>query len=131
MKNNNNRSNLPFSTCPSGSYVKDFYGDNSGRKNTTVYEPIDRDKGDIARALFYMTTRYIDGDGSGGTKLILTYNTDSNGGKWGYLSALLDWHEKDPPDKFEKRRNGLVQEIQGNRKPYIDHPEYARKVFGN
>ena len=78
-----------------------------------------------------MTTRYMDGDDSGGTKLILTYNTDSNGGKCGYLSVLLEWHEKDQPDKFEKRRNGLVQEIQGNRNPYIDHPEYARKVFGN
>lgn len=128
MRNNNNRSNLPYGPCSSGKYVTDFNGDNSGRKGTT-YEPIDRDKGDIARALFYMATRYSTGDGSGGTKLSLTNGTDSSGGKWGYLSTLLTWHRNDPPDAWEIARNGLVQDVQGNRNPFIDHPEWVSKIW--
>lgn len=130
-KNNGSRSSFAFNNN-SGSYVQDFNGDNSGKLGGSpkVYEPIDRDKGDVARALFYMATRYMDGVGSTGTHLTLTNGTESSGGKWGYLSTLLAWHTQDPPDAFEKHRNSLVQDIQGNRNPYIDHPEWAQKVFG-
>lgn len=128
--NNGERSNYAFTTV-SGSYVKDYNGDNSGKvnKSSQLYEPLDRDKGDVARALFYMATRYMDGVGSTGTHLNLTNGTESSGGKWGYLNTLLQWHTQDPPDAFEKHRNSLVQDIQGNRNPYIDHPEWAQKVF--
>ena len=131
MANNNNRGNLAFAAFSANSTfttVKDCNGDNSGKKGS-YYEPIDRDKGDVARALFYMATRYMNsGDGST-SSLNLTNGTDSSGGKWGYLNTLLQWHTQDPPDAFEKHRNSLVQDIQGNRNPYIDHPEWAQKVF--
>ena len=33
---------------------------------------------------------------------------------------------QDPPDAFEKRRNDIIQTTyQGNRNPFIDHPEWA------
>ena len=77
-KNNNKRNNFAFANN-SGSYVADFNGDNSGKFKDSApktYEPIDRDKGDVARALFYMATRYMNGDGSTGTSLKLTNGTE-------------------------------------------------------
>lgn len=130
MKNNNNRSNLPYGPGTGGKYVADANGDNSGFKSSSSYLPLERDRGDCARAIFYMATRYSTGDGSGGTSLGLTNGTDDSGGKWGYLSYLLQWNDDDPPDAWEIARNGLVQGIQGNRNPFIDHPEYARKIWG-
>lgn len=135
-KCNNIRSNNPFAnvaTHSSSTAVQDY---TQSRKTDnyssgSVFEPRDKDKGDVARALFYMATRYYNGDGSGGTNLSLTTGTDSSGGKWGYLDTLLAWHEADPVDEFEAHRNDLVYSLQNNRNPYIDHPEYARAVFKN
>lgn len=131
-KLNNYRSNNPFNYVTSGKYVDDAFGHISTCKNgSSVFEPSDQYKGDVARALFYMATRYYNGDGSTGTHLALTEGTDSSGGKWGYLNTLLEWHELDPVDEFESHRNDLVYTLQNNRNPYIDHPEYARAVFKN
>ena len=47
------------------------------------------------------------------------------------LSDLLAWNEQDPPDDFERNRNEVVYAYQGNRNPYIDHPEYVCLVFGS
>ena len=131
-KLNNTRSNYPFGNASNGKASEDAFGKTTGSKlGGGVFEPIDQYKGDVARALFYMATRYYNGDGSTGTKLTLTTGTDSSGGKWGYLDTLLAWHELDPVDEWELNRNSLVQELQNNRNPYIDHPEYARAVFKN
>lgn len=135
-KCNNIRSNNPFAvvaTHSSSTAVDDWTQKRKtdNYSNGGVFEPRDSDKGDVARALFYMATRYYNGDGSGGTSLSLTNGTDSSGGKWGYLDTLLAWHEADPVDEFEAHRNDLVYSIQNNRNPYIDHPEYARSVFKN
>jgi len=40
---------------------------------------------------------------------------------------LLKWHESDPPSKEEKRRNDKIEQIQGNRNPYIDNPDFIKK----
>ncbi|MBQ6921104.1 MAG: endonuclease [Bacilli bacterium] len=135
-KCNNIRSNNPFAvvaTHSSSTAVDDWTQKRKTDNYSSggVFEPRDSDKGDVARALFYMATRYYNGDGSGGTSLSLTNGTDSSGGKWGYLDTLLAWHEADPVDEFEAHRNDLVYSVQNNRNPYIDHPEYARSVFKN
>lgn len=129
-KLNNTRSNHPFAN--GGSYTENHYGTKSECKfSGSTFEPADEYKGDVARALFYMATRYYNADGSD-TNLTLTTGTDSSGGKWGYLDTLLSWHELDPVDNFESHRNQLIYEdFQHNRNPYIDHPEYARAVFKN
>lgn len=136
-KCNNTRSNYPFGNVSSHTTSNASYDWTGSRRTDNylsngVFEPRDSDKGDVARALFYMATRYYSGDGSGGTCLSLTNGTDSSGGKWGYLDTLLAWHEADPVDEFEAHRNDLIYEqFQHNRNPYIDHPEYARAVFKN
>jgi hypothetical protein len=35
----------------------------------------------------------------------------------------------DPPDAFEKHRNDVIESIQGNRNPFIDHPEWADSIW--
>ena len=49
----------------------------------------------------------------------------------GKLSTLLDWHLQDPVDDFEMSRNEVIYGIQGNRNPFIDHPEYVSILWGS
>ncbi|MDQ8189966.1 endonuclease I family protein [Roseibacillus persicicus] len=85
--------------------------------------------GDIARALFYMAVRY---DGSDFQTSDLTLvSADFNGAEMGNLKTLLQWHEADPPDANERRRNDLIfEKFQHNRNPFIDHPEFAGRIWG-
>jgi endonuclease I len=103
-----------------------------------VWKPRDAVKGDCARMIFYMATRYEGEYNStaGVTEVDLeimdfipTNNNDPNP-IMAVLSDLLAWHEQDPVDDFERNRNEVVYSYQGNRNPYIDHPEYACLVFG-
>jgi hypothetical protein len=43
---------------------------------------------------------------------------------------LLAWNTADPVSQKEIDRNNAVYGIQGNRNPYIDHPEYVSYVWG-
>jgi len=98
--------------------------------DTDSWEPPDRDKGDIARAMFYMDVRY-EGDG-GEPDLRLTNDVPNPGCDcMGRLDVLLEWHRQDAPDDRERRRNDRVfSEIQGNRNPFVDHPEWASLIWG-
>ena len=40
---------------------------------------------------------------------------------------LRIWHFEDPPDKAENKRNSLIELVQGNRNPFIDHPEIVER----
>jgi len=102
-------------------------------------------KGDLARAMFYMDVRY-EGGTHGGTgasepDLILTDVTSLIAGSatgnnesvayMGMLSVLLQWHQQDPPDALEIARNDAVYGYQGNRNPFVDHPEWVRCLYSN
>lgn len=94
------------------------------------WEPRDEMKGDVARMLFYMDVRYEGQDG----ELDLELNDKVNNGRQPYhgkLSVLLEWHEQDPVDDFERKRNNLIfEEYQYNRNPFIDNPEWAEEIWG-
>jgi endonuclease I len=50
----------------------------------------------------------------------------------GKLSTLLEWHKQDPVDNWERRRNDIIfKKYQGNRNPFIDHPEFVEKIWQN
>ena len=96
------------------------------------WEPPEVVKGDIARALFYMDVRYEPGT-TGEPDLVLTEATGaiaSTTNFMGRLRTLLVWHEADPVDAVERQRNDLVFErYQQNRNPFVDRPEFVRRVF--
>jgi len=42
----------------------------------------------------------------------------------------LEWHRADPVSAKEIKRNEAVYQKQGNRNPYVDHPELAEHIWG-
>ena len=81
-------------------------------------------RGDSARIIFYCAIA--------STSLTLVdLEDDSTGNKtMGKLSDLLRWNLKYPVLDRELIRNDGAQSLQGNRNPFIDHPEYACKIWG-
>ena len=101
----------------------------------TVFEPIDEFKGDLARAYFYMATRY--------ENVIASWQNNSTNGNsvldgssnkvfetW-QLDMLIRWHNNDPVSQKEIDRNDAAFDHQGNRNPFIDHPEYVNSIWGS
>ena len=43
---------------------------------------------------------------------------------------MCKWNAIDPVDATELLRNDTIQAIQGNRNPFIDHPELMAACFG-
>jgi PKD repeat protein len=155
---NNNRGNKPFADCPGCSEVVTLANDGRGggsgvypgNSNWTTgtgytgrWQTWGGRKGDVARAIFYMAIRY-EGDTHGVTgafepdleltddiQQIEAYRTNNNENVayMGLLTTLLQWHAADPVDARERSRNDVVQGFQGNRNPFIDHPEWVACIF--
>lgn len=90
------------------------------------FEPDDRQKGVVARALMYMVTRY--GDSNVTINLANDYNIGSSGW-WEMQGELMrQWNIEHPPTAREIRRNQLVQFFQNNRNPYSDYPQFAWRI---
>ena len=127
---NNRRGNYPFGEVSSPTYTSG----NGGKlgPNTvsgydgTVFEPVDEYKGDIARALMYVSVRYYNEDSEWSTTSGMTNKSVIN--DWA-MAMLLDWNDNDPVSAKETARNEAVYGIQKNRNPFIDHPEYARRIW--
>jgi hypothetical protein len=47
----------------------------------------------------------------------------------GLLSVLVQWHFEDPVGADEQWRNDVVFAFQGNRNPFVDHPEWVDCLF--
>ena len=152
---NSSRSNKPYADCDSSCSEKVTTSSNSrggsstesnwttGSGATGSWQTWSERKGDTARALMYLAVRYEGGThgdtGASEPNLILTDDraliANSNTGDnltvayMGLKSTLLQWHEDDPVDDFERRHNEAVYENQGNRNPFVDYPEYVTCVF--
>ncbi len=130
---NSTRGNLNF--AEGGTEISNYPG-NYINSSAGTFEPSDEFKGDVARMIFYMATRYE------GTEVIngVTYNFPDlevvdyvNNGKEatiGLLSDLLKWNLEDPVSEYEINRNNIIySDYQGNRNPFIDHPEFVNMIF--
>ncbi|MCO6437035.1 MAG: endonuclease [Phycisphaerae bacterium] len=112
------------------------YGIGSGYWDpAALASPPTNDRGDCARAMFYMTVRY-DGSDANTTDLELV-NGFPGANQMGDLAKLLEWHYSDPVNDIERRRNHLIWSsadnplyFQGNRNPFIDHPEFVWAIWG-
>ena len=116
---NTKRSNNPYGEVNNASYT--YLGCKLGTdtRGKLVFEPMEQQKGDAARAMFYMMTAYNGTGGSWAMNDLLTLSADQD------ISVLYNWHRTDPPDAFEKTRHEYVFFLQNNRNPYIDHPEWV------
>ncbi len=135
---NSHRSNYPYGevgsvTWPTQNGAKlgqSIYPGVSGM----VFEPIDSFKGDLARAFLYFVTRYQDSMPSWGNypDAVPAFDTNTYPSiKVPYLKMMIKWHNLDPVSQKEIDRNNATYTYQGNRNPYIDHPEYVDLVWNS
>lgn len=134
-KVNGQRANYPFGECASGTSLstsamgklgKSTYSTYTG----TVFEPSDEYKGDFARTYFYMVTCY-ENKVSSWVSDQLAGNSYPALSAWS-VSLFLKWNAQDPVSDKEKARNNVIySKYQGNRNPFIDHPELANYIWGD
>ncbi|SEA00784.1 Endonuclease I [Thalassobacillus cyri] len=84
-----------------------------GKAEDGLFEP-EHAKGAVARAMLYFLLRYPDKIEASHLKTI-------------DIELLQAWHQTYPPTIYERHRNQAIQEIQGNRNPYIDFPDEMTK----
>jgi endonuclease I len=83
-----------------------------GKYEEGKFEP-ENGKGAVARATLYFLLRYP-GE-------VSRYNGKD-------IDMLLKWHRDDKVSIYEKHRNKEIFQIQKNRNPLIDFPQYANKI---
>lgn len=110
---NNNRGNLKMAA-----------GSGTAGPSSGGFYPGDEWKGDVARIMMYMYTRYgdrckpsLNGMGS------LQSGNDM-------LQIYLQWNVEDPVSEFEDQRNPYLENVYGNRNPFIDNPYLATIIWG-
>lgn len=142
---NGQRNNLPFGKVNSPNYTSSNGSKKGSNLNSgysagysgTVFEPIDEFKGDIARSFFYFATRYENimsnfyNTTNGSTTEAKAMFDGSNNKVFSdtFLNILITWHTNDPVSAKEIAINNRVYQHQGNRNPYIDHPEYVCQIW--
>lgn len=138
------RSNYPYGKAGSTVYYNFSNGSKqaaNGTPNATytgrVFEPIDEFKGDIARSLLYYAVRYEGKLGGFNFSTNADPTKDQNPldgteerayENW-YVAMLLNWHQSDPVSQREIDRNNAVYNLQKNRNPFIDHPEWVNMIW--
>lgn len=137
---NSKRSNWPFGEVGSATYTSSN-GSKLGAARTglgysgTVFEPIDEFKGDFARAYFYMATRYENAiagwEGYSTSANAVLNGTNTTVFEPWLLDMLKHWHSNDPVSEKEVARNNAVFDFQGNRNPFVDHPEFVTAIWGD
>lgn len=111
---NTKRSNYPLDEV-TGSIIYQYKEGKLGYNGSRiVYEPSDKQKGNAARAIFYMLIAY---DGVEGKVWRLPANQDQD--------VLKKWHFNDPPDSYEISRQEYIYKVQGNRNPFIDSADFV------
>ena len=135
-KVNGMRSNYPFGEVATATYTS-----NSGAKlgsssrsdySGTVFEPYASMKGDFARNYFYAVAKWPSVNmTSGNGSSTFSGSESTNYGLTAYGKAFLtEWANADPVSDREITRNDNGQSVQGNRNPFVDHPEYASYLWG-
>jgi len=101
--------------------------------NGSVFEPADEYKGDFARDYMYMVTCYEDyakvWQNVGISSMLISGQTYPVFNRWA-VNLLLKWSRQDPVSTKEIVRNNAVYDLQKNRNPFVDHPEFAEFIWG-
>jgi endonuclease I len=83
-------------------------------QTSTYFEPNDEAKGEVARATLYLNTLY-------------GYSIDGN---FQSTELAILWALQYPVNDWAMTRNNRIYTAQGNRNPYIDHPQWICSVYG-
>lgn len=104
-------------------------GNGKGTNNSNGWDPASFNnesyRGDAARIIFYCAIADT------GLSLADVNYEDAGKHSMGKLSDLLKWNLIYPVQTREENRNEGAQSLQGNRNPFIDHPEYACRIWGD
>ena len=123
-KANSQRSHYPFAEIPDTQKSR-WYGDGQigipTPKNPKTYaqgtndqfEPPSAHKGNAARAIMYFYSVHRAAMDRHGKPVETIINPD----------LLKKWHEEDPVDDDEIKRNAVIMATQGNENPFITYPE--------
>jgi endonuclease G len=110
---NSFRGNIPYNTFDP---LEEATMEDCGRRDEIRFEP-ELGRGAVARATLYMLLRYasqVDWSRS-------DYVPER-------LPTLLAWHRDNPVSDYERHRNAAIHERQGNRNPFIDHPDWTERL---
>ncbi|MBC7711714.1 MAG: endonuclease [Rhizobacter sp.] len=113
MRANSTRNNFPFADVDgkaTHSNCLDSKIGNATGSDIRSFEPPIEHKGNVARAIYYFSTRY-------------KMNIDATQAKY-----LKIWNAEDPVDQEELLRNEKIMKLQGNRNPFIDYPELVNRL---
>jgi endonuclease G len=111
---NSFRGNTPYGEFADFPDLDEVVRSNCGKSESNGFEPA-HGKGAAARAVFYFLLRHPD------TISPAELPPDR-------LPILLDWHEQQAVSEWERHRNAAIFARQGNRNPFIDHPEWAAEL---
>lgn len=115
-KVNGARSNIKMGVVTGGSVVNDYNGKpTTCRKTSDLFDPHNVARGIVARTTMYAAAMY-------------GYDPEDN---FESIETMLRWHLEYQPDSNDMRRNDVVYSNQHNRNPFVDHPEYACRIWGN
>lgn len=135
---NGYHSNYPY--CQGGEPLFDKHNDGSFSPTSAKYdsdrkcfEPTDIAKGQVARMVFYMAVRYepedTEPENMPDLEVVSLEEISPEGGLIGDLCTLVQWNRLYLPSDFERLRNDRIEYIQGNRNPFVDHPEWVDVIW--
>jgi hypothetical protein len=104
---NSRRGNDPFGVVSTASWSQGGSKSGGGK-----FEPRNVHKGAVARAMMYFVIRYQD------------YSNHFSGQE----SILRQWHEQYPPTAAERARNVAIFNLQNNRNPFVDYPQFIERI---
>lgn len=123
INGNGKRSNFPFGNVVNATFTSPTgmgkLGTNASGQ--TVWEPKSDHKGDLARALMYMSVCY---NGIAGRNWKFPASQSP--------AVIMQWHLEDTVSNFEIARHEYIASQQKNRNPFIDNPSWYNKInFSN
>ncbi len=115
----------PTLTSENSSRGNSFYGISSGEWDPASCG-FEAARGESARVILYAATAYYSS-----YKFELSNNpSDATSKKtMGTLKTLLEWNKKYEPTKIEKQINNYLSKNGYGRNPFVDHPEYANRIW--
>ncbi len=86
-------------------------------------------RGECARVILYCVVAYPNFTLSDADSHSTSNSNKDN--MMGNMNTLIKWHFNYLPNVYEKNRNDGAEYLQGNRNPFVDHPEYVARIWSS